>query len=51
MRGENVVFTGDLSIPRSEAIEMAVNSGCDVNSNVSRKTTIVVSAFAIRDRE
>ena len=43
--GENVVFTGDLSIPRVKAIEMAVAAGCDVNPNVCRKTTIVVSGF------
>lgn len=43
--GENVVFTGDLSIPRAKAIEMAVAAGCDVNPNVNRKTTIVVSGF------
>ena len=45
MHGERVVFTGDLSIPRSEAIEMAIAAGCDVIPNVTRKATIVVSGF------
>ncbi|WP_109488548.1 exonuclease domain-containing protein [Occallatibacter savannae] len=45
MHGERVVFTGDLSIPRSEAIERAIAAGCDVIPNVNRKVTIVVSGF------
>jgi len=35
--GEVVVFTGALTIPRSEAAKMAANLGCSVNIGVSKK--------------
>ncbi len=40
--GEVVVFTGTLSISRSEAASMAAQAGCNVRENVTRDTTIVV---------
>jgi DNA polymerase-3 subunit epsilon len=45
--GQTVVFTGDLSIPRQQAVELAVAAGCNVSPNVNRRTTILVSG--IRD--
>lgn len=45
LRGQNLVFTGDLSIPRQRAVELAVAAGCDVSPNVNRRTTILVSGF------
>ena len=40
--GESLVFTGALAIPRREAADMAARAGCDVASNVSKKTTLLV---------
>jgi len=40
--GEVVVFTGSLSMVRSEAAEMAVRAGCAVASSVGKATTILV---------
>lgn len=40
--GEVVVFTGSLSIVRSEAAEMAARAGCAVTSSVGKGTTILV---------
>lgn len=39
---KTLVFTGDLSIDRSEAVQLAVNKGAVVKSGVSGKTQIVV---------
>jgi DNA polymerase III epsilon subunit family exonuclease len=41
--GETVVFTGDLSVSREKAIEIAVEAGCNCRDNVTRKTTILVT--------
>ena len=43
--GEKIVFTGSLSISRQKAAEIAAELGCDVKSNVSKKTTILVVGF------
>lgn len=40
--GENIVFTGALSIPRLEAAGYAAKIGCNVLESVTKKTTIVV---------
>lgn len=42
LEGEFVVFTGDLSIERQAAVDLAVAAGCSVRSSVSRKTTLLV---------
>ena len=46
--GHLAVFTGALSMNRSEAADMAAEAGCRVSENVSRKTTLVV--VGMRDR-
>ena len=40
--GKTVVFTGTLSIPRKEAMQLAVNVGAKLKNNVSRKTDYLV---------
>lgn len=40
--GKNIVFTGELSIARAEAMQIAVNCGAIVKSSVSRKTNYLV---------
>lgn len=40
--GERIVFTGALSMVRSEAARLAAEAGCQVGSNVTQKTTILV---------
>ena len=42
LAGEVVVFTGTLSVPRSQAAAEAAAFGCDVRNSVSRSTTILV---------
>jgi DNA polymerase-3 subunit epsilon len=42
LAGEVVVFTGTLSIPRSQAAAEAAALGCDVRNGVTGKTTILV---------
>ena len=40
--GEIIVFTGALELPRTEAANFAAKVGCQVASNVTKKTTILV---------
>ena len=40
--GNTVVFTGALSIPRSEAANAAAAAGCEVGTGVTKHTTILV---------
>jgi len=40
--GETIVFTGSLSVPRSEAAQLAASAGCCVADSVTKKTTILV---------
>ena len=40
--GENLVFTGALEIPRREAADLAAAAGCNVESGVTKKTTLLV---------
>lgn len=40
--GKNIVFTGELSIPREEAMQMSVNSGAILKTSVSGKTAYLV---------
>lgn len=40
--GEVLVFTGELNIPRKDAADLAARSGCQVDSGVTKKTTILV---------
>lgn len=40
--GEEIVFTGSLSITRSEAARIASEMGCNVGSGVTKKTTLLV---------
>ena len=42
MRGESVVFTGELSISREKAAQLAAEAGCNVEPYVTRRTTIMV---------
>ncbi|MEX0693550.1 MAG: exonuclease domain-containing protein [Rhodospirillales bacterium] len=40
--GECLCFTGALQIPRREAADLAATSGCNVESGVTKKTTVLV---------
>lgn len=40
--GEIMVFTGALELPRREAADLAASVGCQVESNVTKETTILV---------
>lgn len=40
--GEIMVFTGALQIPRREAADLAASAGCEVGSNVTKQTTLLV---------
>lgn len=40
--GQSIVFTGDLSLPRRDAAQMAANAGAVVKTAVSRKTNFLV---------
>lgn len=40
--GERLVFTGALSMSRSQAADLAATAGCDVDSGVTKKTTMLV---------
>lgn len=40
--GKNIVFTGELSIPRERAMQLAVNCGAVLKSSVSGKTNYLV---------
>lgn len=40
--GETIVFTGELSISREEAANIASQAGCNVNPNVTSQTSILV---------
>lgn len=40
--GKNIVFTGELAIPREEAMQIAVDSGAILKTSVSRKTDYLV---------
>lgn len=42
LAGNVVVFTGALSISRRDASELAAASGCEVGSNVTKHTTLLV---------
>ena len=40
--GEKIVFTGALAMPRREAADVAAIAGCEVESGVTKHTTILV---------
>lgn len=40
--GKAILFTGELSIPRGEAMQMAVNAGAILKSSVSRKLAYLI---------
>jgi DNA polymerase-3 subunit epsilon len=40
--GENVVFTGKLTIPRALAAQMAADAGCKVEDSVCENTSLLV---------
>lgn len=40
--GKNIVFTGELSIPREEAMQLAVDVGAILKTSISRKTAYLV---------
>lgn len=42
LAGEVAVFTGELSITRQEAAELAANVGCTVAASVTQKTTLLI---------
>ncbi len=43
LHGEVVVFTGALSMPRREAADTASAAGCEVDSGVTKRTTLLVT--------
>ena len=47
--GQAVVFTGRLSVSRTEAARLAALSGCDVHDNVKAGTTILVVGDYAKD--
>ena len=42
LSGEVVVFTGELSLAREQAAELAAQSGCAVGAGITKKTTMLV---------
>lgn len=42
LTGETIVFTGELTIPRDQAADMAAKAGADVRASVTGKTTMLV---------
>jgi DNA polymerase-3 subunit epsilon len=40
--GENLVFTGALSMPRKQAADLAASAGCEVTSGVNKHTTVLI---------
>ena len=42
LSGEVIVFTGSLSMSRTDAADKAARAGCDVGANVTKATTVVV---------
>ncbi len=40
--GERAVFTGALTIPRQRAADLAAVAGCDVDSGVTKRTTLLI---------
>ena len=40
--GETIVFTGALNLVRAEAASLAASTGCNVDRNVTSKTTVLV---------
>lgn len=42
LSGEELVFTGTLTLPRREAANLAAQAGCDVVPNVRKTTTILI---------
>ena len=40
--GENLVFTGALSMPRRQAADLAASAGCEVTSGVNKHTTVLI---------
>ena len=40
--GENLVFTGSLTLTRAEAAKLAADLGCNVTNSVTKKTTLLV---------
>ncbi len=42
LKGEFIVFTGALNMPRTEAAALAASAGCTVLENLTKKTTILV---------
>lgn len=48
--GEVIVFTGTLTLTRVEALQLAYKSGCDVDSNVTKKTTLLVVGIQNMDQ-
>lgn len=43
--GESVVFTGTLSRPRAEMVQIAAEAGCRVQEGISKETTLLVVGF------
>lgn len=49
LRGKTIVFTGNMSIDRERAIDLAVAAGGKVTSAVSGKTTYLVTGAVLED--
>lgn len=47
--GKSIVFTGELTIGRAEAMQIAVNAGAIVRSSVSKKTNFLV--VGVQDKQ
>lgn len=48
--GETVVFTGSLKMVRREAADLAASLGCDVDKNVTKRTTLLVVGIQDKTR-
>lgn len=48
--GETVCFTGELSITRSKAADLAAEAGCHVLNHITRKVTMLVVGISNIDR-
>jgi len=47
--GKSIVFTGTLSLPREDAMQIAVNAGAVIKSSVSKKTDYLV--IGVQDKD
>ena len=48
--GEALVFTGSLNMARQEATDLAIQAGCEVQRNVTKRTTLLVVGLQDENR-